>query len=141
MQELERINNAREVLDYALSVGLITQKDIYNILKNNCDYIFTKTNGYKDKLLKQIISSPFVLCDQDSLDLHVKKILPTILSIRSSVEINELEMMQELGLIDEHELKDELKMIKYNYYLSSIEGRQILKYGHIKNVKDNVLRK
>lgn len=140
-QELTKITEARELLNYYLLTGLITQKDIYNILKKDCNYIFSKSLNFKDQIIKEIISSPFILCDQDRLDLNIKKILPMILKIRSGMEIDELEMMNELGMISDEELKTELQMIKYNYYLSSSEGCQILKNGHVKSVKSNVLRK
>ena len=65
----------------------------------------------------------------------------TIFPLRSNSEIDELEMMQELDFISEQELKEEIQMVKFNYYLSSEDGRNILKKGHVKNVKDNVLRK
>ena len=110
----------------------------------NCqtrEYILSSPKSYKELLLKQIAINPFLLCDQDNLDLNVKKIIPVLLTLRSNSEIDELEMMQELDFISEQELKEEIQMVKFNYYLSSEDGRNILKKGHVKNVKDNVLRK
>lgn len=139
--ELEKIQKARQIMNQSLECGLITTNDIFNLLKKDKNYAFIKTKNYKELLLKQIIMSPFVLCDQEKLDIEVKKILPMMLQSRCQDEIEELEMMQELGYISEKELKQEKQMMKFVYYLSSEEGRQILKCGHAKNVKDNVLRK
>ncbi len=138
---LEKINKARIILDQALECGLITASDIFNLLKKDKNYSLDRTKNYKELLLKQIVGSPFVLCDQDRLSLSLKKLLPIILKIRCEDEIGELEKMQELGFINAAEFKEEKEMVKFVYYLSSEDGRQILKNGHVKNVKDNVLRK
>lgn len=139
--ELKRIQKARQIINQSLECGLITTNDIFKLLKKDRNYAFYKAKNYKDLLLKQIIISPFVLCDQERLDIEVKKILPMMLQSRCQDEIEELEMMQELGYINEKEFKEEKEMLRFAYYLSSEEGMQILKNGHVKNVKDNVLRK
>lgn len=140
-QNLQRIYNARDVINQALISGLITSNDIFKLLGCDKEYILSSPKSYKELLLKQIAINPFLLCDQDNLDLNVKKIIPVLLTLRSNSEIDELEMMQELDFISEQELKEEIQMVKFNYYLSSEDGRNILKKGHVKNVKDNVLRK
>ena len=60
---LERIDRARILLDQNLECGLITDEDIFGLLKKDKNYTLNKTKKYKEILLKQIISSPFVLCD------------------------------------------------------------------------------
>ena len=111
------------------------------MLKKDKNYTLNKTKKYKEILLKQIISSPFVLCDQKRLSLEVKRLLPIILGTRCQDEIEELEKQNELGFINDDELKEELEMLKFVYYLSSEDGREILKTGHVKNVKNKVLYK
>lgn len=140
-QNLQRIYNARDVINQALISGLITSNDIFKLLRCDKEYVLSSPKSYKELLLKQIAINPFLLCDQDNLDLNVKKIIPVLLTLRSNSEIDELEMMQELDFISEQELKEEIQMVKFNYYLSSEDGRNILKKGHVKNVKDKVLRK
>lgn len=138
---LERIDRARILLDQNLECGLITDEDIFGLLKKDKNYTLNKTKKYKEILLKQIISSPFVLCDQKRLSLEVKRLLPIILETRCQDEIEELEKQNELGFINDDELKEELEMLKFVYYLSSEDGREILKTGHVKNVKSKVLYK
>ena len=140
-EALERINKARITLDQELECEFITDSDIFGLLRKDKNYSLETVKNYKDLLLKQIICSPFVLCDQSRLSIDLKKLLPIMLEIRSKDEIEELEKMQELGFINAAEFKEEKEMVKFVYYLSSEEGRQILKNGHVKNVKDNVLRK
>ncbi len=134
--ELQRIIKARKIMTQALECGLITTQDIYNLLKKDKNYAFSKAKNYKELLLKQIIISPFVLCDQELLDVELKKILPMMLQARYQDEIEELEMMQELEYIDKKELNVEKEMTKFVYYLSSCEGRQILTNGYITNSKE-----
>lgn len=138
---LERIDRARILLDQNLECGLITDEDIFGLLKKDKNYTLNKTKKYKEILLKQIISSPFVLCDQKRLSLEVKRLLPIILETRCQDEVEELEKQNELGFINDDELKEELEMLKFVYYLSSEDGREILKTGHVKNVKSKVLYK
>lgn len=138
---LERIDRARILLDQNLECGLITDEDIFGLLKKDKNYTLNKTKKYKEILLKQIISSPFVLCDQKRLSLEVKRLLPIILGTRCQDEVEELEKQNELGFINDDELKEELEMLKFVYYLSSEDGREILKTGHVKNVKSKVLYK
>lgn len=138
---LERINRARILLDQNLECGLITDEDIFGLLKKDKNYTLNKAKKYKEILLKQIISSPFVLCDQKRLSLEVKRLLPIILGTRCQDEVEELEKQNELGFINDDELKEELEMLKFVYYLSSEDGREILKTGHVKNVKSKALYK
>ena len=140
-EALERINKARIMLDQELEYGLITDSDILGLFKKDKNYSLNKARNYKELLLRQIICSPFVLCDQDRLSLDLKKLLPMILKIRSKDEIEELEKIHKLGFINAEELKEEKEMVKFIYYLSSEEGRQILKNGKVKNVKSKILYK
>lgn len=138
---LERIDRARILLDQNLECGLITDEDIFGLLKKDKNYTLNKTKKYKEILLKQIISSPFILCDQKRLSFEVKRLLPAMLEARCQDEVEELEKQNELGFIDDSELKEELEMLKFVYYLSSEDGKEILKTGHVKNVKSKVLYK
>lgn len=138
---LERIDRARILLDQNLECGLITDEDIFGLLKKDKNYTLNKAKKYKEILLKQIISSPFVLCDQKRLSFEVKRLLPIILETRCQDEVEELEKQNELGFINDDELKEELEMLKFVYYLSSEDGREILKTGHVKNIKSKVLYK
>ena len=75
------------------------------------------------------------------MSLEVKRLLPIILGTRCQDEVEELEKQNELGFINDDELKEELEMLKFVYYLSSEDGREILKTGHVKNVKSKALYK
>lgn len=140
-ENLERINKARAILDMNLECNLISSENIITLLKKDKNYAFSRPKNNKDRLLKQIIVSPFVLCDQKRLSLEVKKLLPIMLETRCQDEVEELEKQNELGFIDDSELKEELEMLKFVYYLSSEDGREILRTGHVKNVKSKVLYK
>lgn len=140
-ENLERINKAREILDMNLECNLISSENIISLLKKDKEYAFSRPKNNKDRFLKQIIISPFILCDQKRLSLEVKKLLPIILETRCQDEVEELEKQNELGFIDDGELKEELEILKFVYYLSSEDGREILRTGHVKNVKSKVLYK
>lgn len=140
---LVRIETARHALNIYLENGFITEEDILHLLKVKSDYGFKykdKVQTYKKCILRDIFNSPFILCDQDSLSLNVKQLLPIILKSRYDKEIDELKYMLENGFINKEEYIEEEKLMKYNYYGSSKDGKSILKNGHVDNLLDNKIK-
>lgn len=140
---LIRIEQARESLNIELKNGLITELDILHLLKERADFGFKCKDvpqSYKKSVLRSIFNSPFVLCDQNSLSLNIKQLLPLILNIRYQMESKELKGMLENGFITDKEYTEEEKMLKYCYYGSSKDGRAILKNGHVDNFLDNKIK-
>ena len=140
---LIRIEEARQSLNIYLENGFITEEDILHLLKVKNDYGFkykNKAHSYKSSVLRSIYNSPFILCDQDCLSLNIKQLLPIILKSRYDKEIDELKYMLENGLIKKQEYIEEEKLLKYNYYDSSLEGKSILKNGHVDNLLDNKIK-
>lgn len=90
--------------------------------------------------MKSIFNSPFVLCNQKYLSLNVKQILPIFLNSRYYMELEELEHQKEEGYMSEEEYLEEKKLLEFCYYKSSIEGKQILKDGHVSNVLDSKIK-
>lgn len=135
---LFRIEQARFMLNYNIENDIITEGDIISILKLDSNFALNKKNtNYKTKVLRDIYNSPFILCDQKNLSLDFKKILPIILNTRYLIELEELNLMYKKGYIDKDEYTFEEKMLKFNYYQSSEDGKNILKTGHVSNVLDN----
>ena len=140
---LIRIEAARQALNIYLENGFITEEDILRLLKKKSDYGFRykdKVQTYKKSILRDIFNSPFILCDQDNLSLNIKQLLPLILKSRYDREIDELKYMLENGYINKEEYIEEEKLLKYNYYGSSKDGKSILKNGHVDNLLDNKIK-
>lgn len=140
---LIRIENARQALNVYLENGFITEEDILGLLNKKSDYGFKykdKVQTYKKCILRDIFNSPFILCDQDCLSLNIKQLLPIILKVRYDKEIDELKYMLENGYIKKEEYIEEEKLIKYNYYGSSKDGKSILKNGHVDVLRDNKIK-
>lgn len=140
---LVRIEAARQALNIYIENGFITEEDILHLLTVKSDYGFKykdKVQTYKKCILRDIFNSPFILCDQDSLSLNVKQLLPIILKSRYDKEIDELKYMLENGYINKEEYIEEEKLLKYNYYGSSKDGKSILKKGHVDNLLDNKIK-
>lgn len=137
---LLRIEKARVMLAGELERGYITSVDIINSFSKDDNYRLNNNCDYRQKIIKHIINSPFILCDQDNLDIDLKKLLPNILKVRYDLEKEELYTLYENGDITEDELLDGKYMLKFCYYESSCEGKQILKKGKVKNVIDNKIR-
>ena len=141
--KLEQIKQARNMLSIELNNEFITEDDILHLLSVKNDYGFKykdKAQTYKLSILWNIFNSPFLLCDQDNLSLNVKQIIPLILNFRYNMEINELNNMLECGHITKEEYIEEEKLIKFCYYGSSKDGKNILKTGHVENFLDNKIK-
>lgn len=140
---LARIETARHTLNIYLENGFITEEDILHLLKVKSDYGFKykdRKHSYKSSVLRDIFNSPFILCDQDCLSLNIKQLLPIILKTRYDKEIDELKYMLENGYINKEESIEAEKLLKYNYYGSSKDGKSILKNGHVDNLLDNKIK-
>ena len=81
-----------------------------------------------------------MLCDQDILSLSIKKILPIFLDSRYKIEQDELKYQYNEGYITKELYEKELDELKFIFYKSSLDGKNILKTGHVLNVCDNVIR-
>lgn len=137
---LLRIERARIELNADLYNGLVTEADIYELFNCGLEFGLSKSNDIKIKRLKEIFNCPFLLCDQDILSFNMKKLLPMILKSRYTTEVEELYKLYEDGLMSPEELLNRKELIKFAFYNTSKEGKYILKNGHVKQVKDNVLR-
>lgn len=141
--KLLQIEKARILLNIELENGVITEKDLINLLSERADYGFIKKdefNSYKKRILKDIFNSPFLLCDQENISIRVKKLLPIFLKCRYDMEIDQLNYMYNECYINEEEFEKEKKLIKFYYYQSSTDGKSILKTGHVNNVLNNIIR-
>ena len=140
---LKRIEEARHNLNNYLESGFITESDILYLLTVKNDFGFrypNKTQTYKTSVIRSIFNSPFILCDQDNLSLNIKQLLPVILKCRYEMEIDELKYQLENGLITQKEYIEEEKFINFCYYGSSIDGKNILKNGHVDNLLDTQIK-
>lgn len=137
---LLKIERARIELKADLYNGLVTEADIYEVFNCGLEFGLSKSNDIKTKRLKEIFNCPFLLCDQDILSLDMKKLLPMMLKSRYTTEVEELYRLYEDGLISPEELLERKELIKFVFYNSSKDGKDILKNGHVKRVKDNILR-
>lgn len=139
--KLLRIEKARLQLAIDLRNGLITEEDIIKLGTKDVNYGFKygKTN-YKLSVLKSIFNCPSILCDQEYLSLSIKKILPLFLDSRYRTEQDELKYQYEEGYISKEEYEKELDELEFVYYKSSLDGKNILKTGHVREVKDNKIK-
>ena len=140
MPKLLEIEKQRILIGYSLYSNEITDDDIMGLINVDKNYGLSKSNSYKEKLLKTIYNSPFLLCDQPNLGINAKKILPAFLFIIYNAQIEELKYYYEQGQYSKKEFEEEKDLIEFMYYKSSNDGRQILKTGHVENVIDNVIR-
>lgn len=139
--ELLKIKKYRKILEMYLKEKIVDESDIIDLLRFNSSYVFLKDDcNSKRQMLKNIFNCPFLLCDQPSLSLNMKKILPFILKCRYDMEMEEIELQFELGYISKVELDYNVDMLKFCYYESSMDGKSILKEGHAKRVVDNIVR-
>ena len=141
--KLLQIEKARAILAIDLKNGLITEEDIILLGHKNIEYIFkysNKPSNYRKSILRNILSCPFLLCDQGSLSLNVKKILPLFLDSRYKIEQDELKYQYSEGYISKEEYEKELDNLKFVYYESSNDGKSILKTGHVVELKDNIIK-
>jgi len=140
---LKQIEEARNLFKIDFNNGVITEEEILGLLKVKGDYGFKykdRLHSYKSNVLRSIFNSPFVLCDQDDLSFIVKKFLPFFLASRYDMEIEELQKQLKLDYIAKEEYEEKKKLLKFCYYGSSIDGKSILKTGHVNNVLDNRIR-
>lgn len=137
---LLKIEKARILLGSELETGFIHYNDIIKSFSKSDDYRLSGKYDYKLSVLKDIINSPFILCDQNCLDINLKKILPSILKVRYETEIEELYALYENGDISSDDLLEGKEYLKFCYYESSEEGKQILKTGKVKCVVNNTIR-
>lgn len=135
--KLLQIKEARINLNSEILRGFITTKDILSLLKVSPYYglkIQNRIYSYKKSVLISIFNSPFLLCDQENLDVSVKKILPIFLNARFEMELDQLTYYYKEGFLSKKQLKEEIELLKYYYYESSIEGQTILNNNEL-NVK------
>lgn len=140
---LEQIKEARNKFKIDFNSGIITEEEIMGLLKVKGDYGFKQKDRfhtYKSSALRSIFNSPFILCDQDDLSIIMKKFLPFLINARYDMEIEELDNQLELNYISNDEYIEKKKLLKFCYYESSIDGKSILKTGHVNNVLDNKIR-
>lgn len=133
---LLKIKRERLFLGIDLENGLIKENDILSLLKVDSEYGYIKRQGrlyYKESVLKQIYNCPFLLCDQELLSKKVKSIIPIFLNTRYDMELDELDILVETGQISYDEYLNLKEMLKFCYYESSNEGKEILKKGHIRS--------
>jgi len=141
--KLLRIEKARLELSVNLKNGFIKEEDIILLSDKNINYGFGNSKAktsYKQYVLRSIFNCPFILCDQDSLSLNIKRILPFFLASRYKTEKEELEYQYEEGYISKEKYEKELDELEFVYYKSSNDGKSILKTGHGVDVKDNIIK-
>lgn len=141
--KLLQIEKARYILNIELENGVITEKDIMSLISVNKNFGIRKGKSqysYKHTVLMSIFNCPFVLCDQPILSLEIKKILPIFLDARYNTELDELNLCYKQGYINDKELEEETKLLKFCYYGSSNDGKSILKNGHVDNVLDSKVK-
>lgn len=141
--KLIRIEIARDRLEYNLKSGVIEESEIFNLTQVHSDYgivKFHETFKNTKDILKEIYNCPFLLCDLKDISIELKKILPIFLEYRYDMEISELDYLYKQNYISKDELDKEKDMLEFCYYGSSLDGKEILKTGHVKNVLDNTIR-
>ena len=138
-KNLYDIEKARIDLSIYLKNGFITDDDIIGL--NNVDYNYglKKDKDIKEQKLRLIYACPFLLCDQEFASGNIKKLLPALLEYRYNMELRELQDEYELGFFSIKELNEQKKKLKYIYYNSTVDGKNILKTGNCKGIKNKVL--
>ena len=140
--KLAQIEFARLTIKKYLDDEFITEEEIFSLtdVGNNYGVLLNKKSDCKSTILRNIYNCPFLLCDQDSVSLEIKKILPLFLDYRYKMEIRELDNLYDQGDMDQEEYYKQKAMINFCYYNSSKEGKEIIKLGHVKSVVDNIVR-
>lgn len=135
--EIDRLNIKKYLED-----EYITDEDILALsnIDKNYGVLSNQKSDCKTTILKHIYNCPFLLCDQEGVSVEIKQILPLFLNYRYSIEIKELDNLYKQGYINQKEYYKQKDLIKFYYYLSSKDGKEILKYGRIQNITDNVIR-
>lgn len=137
-----KIERARIALREEMNNNVITEADILKLIYKDSNYgiMSTQTKNRKESLLKDIFNCPFLLCDQPMLDITLKKMLPYFLSARYETEKEILTYQFKNGDISEEEYKVGLDELEFCFYKSSDDGKNILKTGHVCDVKSNITR-
>lgn len=126
--KLLRIEKARLELGRELERQFINEGDIMYMLSKDVNFgTEVKREGFRHKILKDIMNCPFILCDQENLSPNIKVILPSILISRFNIEKNELDYQFENCYITEEEYNNELDELEYFYFKSTEEGKEIFK--------------
>lgn len=126
--KLLRIEKARLELARELKTEFIDESDIMYVLSKDVNFgTVKKREGFRHKILKDIMNCPFILCDQENLSPNIKVILPSILISRFNIEKNELDYQFENCYITEEEYNNELDELEYFYFKSTEEGKEIFK--------------
>ena len=124
LENLKRIKMAHA----KLTNDLMTKDGGFKLkVPNNVD-------EYKKQLLVDIYNCPFLLLNQTSISIKLKKTVLEFIKFRYNTEIAELDYMYSQGLITKSEYVDEKENIKFNYYKTTDEGKVLLKYGKIKKI-------
>ena len=137
LEKLKRIKMAHAKLTNDLMTKYITEKDIFNIINKDGGFKLKVPNNvdeYKKQLLVDIYNCPFLLLNQTSISIKLKKTVLEFIKFRYNTEIAELDYMYSQGLITKSEYVDEKENIKFNYYKTTDEGKVLLKYGKIKKI-------
>ena len=141
---LERIQEARNVFKIDFNNGVLVEEDIMKLLQVKGDYGFKykdRLHAYKSSVLRSIFNSPFILCDQDDLSIMLKKFIPFLINARYDMELEELNKQLDSNYISNDEYIEMKQLLKFCYYESSIDGKSILKTGHVNNVLNNKIRR
>lgn len=126
--KLLRIEKARLELGRELETQFINDLDIMYILGKDVNYSTHKQRtGFKIAILKDIMSCPYILCDQKHLSQNIKAILPHMLFSRYNIEKDELDYYLENAYIGEEEYNKELDELKFCYFGTSKEGKKYYK--------------
>ena len=142
--ELYKIKEMRLKIKKLIDRGLITENTIlyFSKLQSPDVSLSDKKNSYNRNIyLNQIFTSPFLLCDQEGLDRNIKVILPILLEYRYNYEVEELDLQYKYGYITLNEYEKMKKNLYFAYYLSSEDGKNIIKNGKAKGICRNVLTK
>ena len=140
--KLLKIEKDRLILFDYIKNNYITEADILGLINKDVNYGITNINPKKKKetMLKRIFNSPFLLCDQPYLSINIKKLLPYFLDARYQVEKEILKYHLDNNFMNEDEYKIALDELEFVYYKSSEDGKNILKTGHVVDVKSNIIR-
>ncbi len=130
----------RTLIDYEFQTGFITDLDIINLSRVDYNYGNKKGLNEKEKLLKLIYNCPFLLCDLKNKNENIKAILPSFLEYRYKEEIKELKNQYKLGYINSYDFNKIKSELKFIYFESSLEGKEILDKLKSKKVKINVYK-
>lgn len=138
---LLRIERQRIYIGNYLFNKVITDKDIYELTNTSFSNMLdvNQSINTKTKMLKIIYSCPFLLCDQKYISNNIKIILPSFLEYRYNMEIDELENRYKQGCYSKEEYLEEKRKIYFVYYDSSDDGKNIIKKGVCKGIKNNLL--